>query len=202
MTTYRVNEIFYSLQGEGHHTGRAAVFVRFSGCNLKCPFCDTDFSSYQEMTLGNIMTAVSVWRHCGFVVLTGGEPSLQADDALVEALHQAGFYVAMETNGTHAVPQGIDWVTVSPKSPPSDSPTGERPEHINELKVIFDGKTTPRSLLPPLRESEGAPLLYLQPCDTGNPERNTLLTSQCVEYIKEHPEWRLSLQTHKILQIR
>lgn len=202
MTTYRINEIFYSLQGEGHHTGRAAVFVRFSGCNLKCPFCDTDFSSYQEMTLGNIMTAVSVWRHCGFVVLTGGEPSLQADDALVEALHQAGFYVAMETNGTHAVPQGIDWVTVSPKSPPSDSPTGERPERINELKVIFDGKTAPRSFLPPLRESEGAPLLYLQPCDTGNPERNTLLTSQCVEYIKEHPEWRLSLQTHKILQIR
>lgn len=147
MTTYRVNEIFYSLQGEGHHTGRAAVFVRFSGCNLKCPFCDTDFSSYQEMTLGNIMTAVSVWRHCGFVVLTGGEPSLQADDALVEALHQAGFYVAMETNGTRRTPGNRLGDGIA-QEPPSDSPTGERPERINELKVIFDGKTAPRSLLP------------------------------------------------------
>ena len=112
---YRVNEIFYSLQGEGRHTGRAAVFVRFSGCNLRCPFCDTDFAAYKPMAIADIMNAISPWSECGFVVLTGGEPSLQVDDALVEELHRAGFYVAVETNGTHALPDSVDWVTWSPK---------------------------------------------------------------------------------------
>ena len=107
MTTYRINEIFYSLQGEGRHTGRAAVFVRFSGCNLKCPFCDTDFKAYREMTVDDIIAAVSEWRACGFVVLTGGEPSLQVDEPLIEALHQEGFYIAIETNGTCPLPSTI-----------------------------------------------------------------------------------------------
>ena len=113
MKTYRINEIFYSLQGEGRHTGRAAVFVRFSGCNLKCPFCDTDFKAYRELTVDDIIAAVSEWRACGFVVLTGGEPSLQVDESLIEALHHEGFYIAIETNGTCPLPSAIDWVTLS-----------------------------------------------------------------------------------------
>ena len=103
--TYRINDIFYSLQGEGRHTGRAAVFIRFSGCNLRCPFCDTDFDSSRLMTADEIIDAIAPWMHCGFVVLTGGEPSLQVDTELVDKLHEAGLFIAMETNGTHAIAQ-------------------------------------------------------------------------------------------------
>ena len=195
---YRINEIFYSLQGEGRNTGRAAVFVRFSGCNLRCPFCDTDFKEYTEMTADEILETIRPWKRCGFVVLTGGEPSLQADDALVEALHHEGFYIAMETNGTHSVPEGIDWVTVSPKSPLQLPPKGERLARLDELKVVFDGEHSPLTThYSPLTTQK-----YLQPCDTGNEEQNRQIIQQCVEYIKEHPEWRLSLQTHKLIDIR
>jgi organic radical activating enzyme len=203
---YRINEIFYSLQGEGRNTGRAAVFIRFSGCNLRCSFCDTDFSSYTEMSSDDILEAIRPWKHCGFVVLTGGEPSLQVDDALVDALHREGFYLAMETNGTHAVPEGIDWVTVSPKVAPADFSKGERPQRMDELKVIWEpslnGKEEMPQVLKAWADKLTAPLLYLQPCDTGDKERNREIIQQCVEYIKEHPEWRLSLQTHKLIDIR
>ena len=207
---YRVNEIFYSLQGEGRNTGRAAVFIRFSGCNLRCSFCDTDFSSYTEMSSDDILEAIRPWKHCGFVVLTGGEPSLQVDDALVDALHREGFYLAMETNGTHAVPEGIDWVTVSPKVAPADFSKGERPQRIHELKVIWGPSPNPSlyggeempQVLKTWADMLTTPLLYLQPCDTGDKERNREIIQQCVEYIKEHPEWRLSLQTHKLIDIR
>ena len=211
---YRINEIFYSLQGEGRNTGRAAVFIRFSGCNLRCSFCDTDFSSYTEMSSDDILEAIRPWKHCGFVVLTGGEPSLQVDDALVDALHREGFCLAMETNGTHAVPEGIDWVTVSPKVAPADFSKGERPQRMDELKVIWEpswgpspnpslygGEEMPQ-VLKAWADKLTAPLLYLQPCDTGDKERNREIIQQCVEYIKEHPEWRLSLQTHKLIDIR
>ena len=194
---YRVNEIFYSLQGEGRNTGRAAVFIRFSGCNLRCSFCDTDFSSYTEMSSDDILEAIRPWKHCGFVVLTGGEPSLQVDDALVDALHREGFCLAMETNGTHAVPEGIDWVTVSPKIGHVKQAADVIVQRADELKVIFDETVNPSTLhLPP------STFHYLQPCDTGDKERNREIIQQCVEYIKEHPEWRLSLQTHKLIDIR
>ena len=119
---YRVNEIFYTLQGEGCHSGIPAVFVRFSGCNLRCPWCDTEFSDYTEMTAEEIVAeALSLYdipnERRRMVVLTGGEPSLQVDDALVEALHAAGFYICIETNGTRPLPAGIDWITCSPKLP-------------------------------------------------------------------------------------
>ena len=218
---YRINEIFYSLQGEGRNTGRAAVFIRFSGCNLRCPFCDTDFSSYTEMSGDDILEAIRPWKHCGFVVLTGGEPSLQVDDALVDALHREGFYLAMETNGTHAVPEGIDWVTVSPKIGHVKQAADVIVQRADELKVIwgpspnpslYGGEEIPQvlkawadKLTAPLHNREGleeGPLLYLQPCDTGDKERNREIIQQCVEYIKQHPEWRLSLQTHKLIDIR
>lgn len=190
----RVNDIFYSLQGEGYHTGRAAVFVRFAGCNLRCSFCDTEFDSYREMTADEIVTAISQYP-ARFVVLTGGEPTLQVDEAFVDLLHQHSFEVAMESNGTRPAPQNLDWLTVSPKRlrGKAKEDTGKRLP--DELKVIFDEDTDPETYLSTLH----APLLFLQPCDTGNAERNAVIINKCVDYIKEHPEWRLSLQTHKLV---
>ena len=116
----RVNNIFYSLQGEGRNTGRAAVFIRFAGCNLRCPFCDTEFESYREMSNEEIMAEVEAFSpQTSFIkpliVLTGGEPTLQVDEAFVDFLHQHGYEVAMESNGTRPAPQNLDWLTVSPK---------------------------------------------------------------------------------------
>jgi len=193
--TYRVNEIFYSLQGEGRHTGRAAVFVRFSGCNLRCPFCDTCFTGYQTMTAKDITNAIAPWADCGFVVLTGGEPSLQVDKRLVKRLHEAGFEVAMETNGTHAVAEGVDWVTLSPKTCFVEHPLPIVLDRADEVKVVFDGRHEPR-----VPEAIATPAyLCLQPCDTGNATTNRQLTAECIDYIKTHPQWHLSLQTHKMV---
>jgi len=128
----RINDIFYSLQGEGYNTGRAAVFVRFAGCNLRCPFCDTAFDTYREMTDDEILTEISSTSHLAprkpLVVLTGGEPTLQVDEAFVDLLHRHGFEVAMESNGTRPAPQNLDWLTVSPKL------RGERREERGESK--------------------------------------------------------------------
>lgn len=183
----RINHIFYSLQGEGHNTGRAAVFIRFAGCNLRCPFCDTEFESYQEMTDEDIIRAI-VDYPARFVVLTGGEPTLQVDEAFVDMLHQHGYEVAMESNGTHQAPANLDWLTVSPKG-------HTVVERCHELKVVF------RNADSVIDHGVGADYYYLQPCDTGDVEQNKAITNACVEYIKEHPEWRLSLQTHKLINI-
>lgn len=200
---YRVNEIFYSLQGEGRNTGRAAAFVRFAGCNLRCPFCDTEFDSYDLLTAQDIVDAILPFGS-RFVVLTGGEPTLQVDEAFVELLHRHGFEVAMESNGTRPAPTNIDWLTVSPKLAPGQAyrPVGER--RPDELKVVFDEDTPAQlpALLQCITAGESLPLLYLQPCDTGNGQRNARIVAACIDYIKEHPEWRLSLQTHKLTGIR
>ena len=194
----RINDIFYSLQGEGYNTGRAAVFVRFAGCNLRCPFCDTEFDTYREMTDEEIIAAVEAYP-ARFIVLTGGEPTLQVDEAFVDLLHQHGFEVAMESNGTHPAPQNLDWLTVSPKSLPP-TPSRKKGRTPNELKVIF---TSPEDVeqqsawLPLLQEGAGV-RLYLQPCDTGDARRNAIIIERCIDYIKTHPQWRLSLQTHKL----
>lgn len=180
----RVNDIFYSIQGEGRNTGRAAVFVRFSGCNLKCPFCDTEYASYREMTDEDIVG--EMLRHpARLAVLTGGEPTLQVDDAFVDMLHGHGYEVAMETNGMRRPPGGVDWVVCSPK---------ERVElsRCDELKCVFDGAT------PPSDHGIEAEYYYLQPCDTGDERENERITAACVRYVMEHPRWRLSLQTHKL----
>ena len=193
----RINDIFYSIQGEGHNTGRAAVFIRFAGCNLRCGFCDTEFDTYREMTDEEIMAAIEDYP-ARFVVLTGGEPTLQADEAFVDLLHQHGFEVAMESNGTRPAPQNLDWLTVSPKI--RGTWYEVRGTRIpDELKIIFDEDTNPEAYLAP-RTSHLAPrYLYLQPCDTGDAERNAMIINRCVDYIKEHPQWRLSLQTHKLV---
>ena len=192
----RINDIFYSLQGEGHNTGRAAVFVRFAGCNLRCSFCDTEFDTYREMSDEEILAAISGYP-ARFVVLTGGEPTLQVDEAFIELLHQHGYEVAMESNGTRPAPRDLDWLTVSPKV--GSEKLEVRSEKVaDELKVVFDETTAPESYLS-LLTSHFSPLLYLQPCDTGDVVRNEAIIARCVEYIKEHPWWRLSLQTHKLV---
>ncbi len=186
---YKVNDIFYSLQGEGHHVGRAAVFVRFAGCNLRCPFCDTEFDSFQEMTEKEILKVISPYPS-RFVVLTGGEPTLQVDESLVDLFHQKGYTVAMESNGTHAAPQNIDWLTVSPKYAKLEQLT------CNELKLVFTEANKVNDY------GVKAEYYFLQPCDTGNVQRNALILNSCVDYIKSHPQWQLSLQMHKLIGIQ
>ncbi len=227
MKSYRVNHIFYSLQGEGYNTGRAAVFVRFAGCNLRCPFCDTQFDSFTEMTVDDIIatmtTVIAASTHDGanpartatialpqtsrlLAVLTGGEPTLQVDETLVERLHAEGYEVAMESNGTRPAPRNLDWLTVSPKSIPL--PFHKEGKKADELKVVFDEHTNPDTFLSSLfsfhthnGEDYLQPWLFLQPCDTGDTERNAAIMETCVDYIKQHPQWRLSLQTHKLIGI-
>ncbi len=185
---YRINDIFYSLQGEGHNVGRPAVFVRFAGCNLRCPFCDTEFDTFKEMSDGDILAAVSSYPS-HFIVLTGGEPTLQVDEQFVDLLHQHGYTVAMESNGTRPAPANLDWLTVSPKN-------SSLQQHVcQELKLVFTDpdKVSDRGIQ--------ADYYYLQPCDTGRQEENQQILARCIEYIKSHPQWRLSLQTHKLIGI-
>ena len=191
-----VNEIFYSLQGEGANTGRSAVFVRFAGCNLKCPFCDTQHQKGKQMTEADIVLAVGKYP-CDFVVLTGGEPTLQLNQNLIDKLKAKGYEIAIETNGTRPLGvTGIDWVVVSPKADFVEDARLQI-EKINEMKVIFDGKHDPQRWL-----LYCADVYYLQPCDTGNPRRNDLITAKCIDYIQRRGPWRLSLQTQKILRIK
>ena len=198
----RINDIFYSLQGEGRNVGRAAVFVRFAGCNLRCAFCDTEFDSYREMTDEDILSAIADYP-ARFVVLTGGEPTLQVDEAFVDLLHSHGYEVAMESNGTRPAPRNLDWLTISPKGAhPQPLPKEGEWRIPDEIKIVFEENTDPeviRSQNPSLGEGQGVG--FLQPCDTGDPERNRRITAACVAYIKAHPEWRLSLQTHKLIGI-
>ncbi len=195
---YRVNDIFYSLQGEGHNTGRAAVFIRFAGCNLRCSFCDTEFDTYREMTAEEIVASISTYS-ARFTVLTGGEPTLQVDEAFVDLLHQHGFEVAMESNGTRPAPNNLDWLTVSPKISGEKWKVESGWRLPDEVKVVFDEDTVPETYLPSPSTLRLSPILYLQPCDTGNAERNAIIINRCIDYIKEHPQWRLSLQTHKLI---
>ncbi|MBO4582003.1 MAG: radical SAM protein [Bacteroidales bacterium] len=197
-----VNEIFYSLQGEGYNTGMPAVFVRFSGCNLHCPFCDTDFSSGTPVSEEDIKKEVAKYR-APLVVITGGEPALQLTESLVNLLHSIGKTVAVETNGTLALPKNADWVTLSPK----DMYLGKKAcpvlKEADEIKIVFDGTTGPiiqnyiskyQNILVKHR--------FIQPCDTGNAAKNAEIIKKTIEFCKANPEWRLSLQTHKILNIK
>lgn len=198
----KVNEIFYSLQGEGFNTGTPAIFVRLSGCNLNCPFCDTDHIYGKEMTEGEIIEEVSRYK-ASMVVITGGEPALQLTESLVEMLHLLGKTVAVETNGTVELPKNVDWITLSPK----DVFLGEKAKPVlkyaDELKLVFDGeKGRDGSQSVSSYANITVSYRFLQPCDTGDASKNKEIIQKTIEYCKEHPEWRLSLQTHKILNIR
>ena len=200
----KVNEIFYSLQGEGHYTGTPAVFVRFAGCNLRCWFCDTDFEKGDEMSEDEIVEAVLQYP-TRYVVITGGEPTLQITASLCDKLHAHGLYLMMETNGTRPLPEGcqIDWITCSPKL--IDVEEGMRKlatirlRHIDELKVVFEDSPTQDMAL---YEQIPATEYRLQPCDTQDPLCNQAILNKTIKYILQHPKWKLSLQTHKILNVR
>ncbi len=210
--TYSVKEIFYTLQGEGGQAGRPAVFCRFSGCNLwtgreedraraVCRFCDTDFVGTDGQGGGKFATADALadaiaarWpaddtRGRRYVVCTGGEPLLQLDTPLIEALHARGFEVAVETNGTQPAPPGLDWICVSPKAgAPLVLTAGD------ELKLVYPQLEA----LPERFEGLAFKHFFLQPMDSPQREANT---RAAVAYCMKHPQWRLSLQTHKILGI-
>lgn len=190
----RVNEIFYSLQGEGRFTGTPAVFLRLSGCNLKCPFCDTEHEDGVEMQPAEIISEILKYpsRH---IVITGGEPSLQLDRDFVERLHLHGYFVQVETNGVKRLPDNVDWITCSPKYKPICY------DEVQEIKCVYEGKEFEEKILGLFR-SVRAEVYYLQPCDVNNPERNAEILAGCIDFIKAHPEWKLSLQTHKMLHIR
>lgn len=191
MKSYRVNDIFYSLQGEGAQSGRPAVFVRFSGCNLCCPFCDTDFHNGTDMSDDEILRRLADYP-TRYVVLTGGEPSLQVDDSLIQLLHQAGYTVAIETNGTRLLPDGIDWVTLSPKEGGTVVLT-----RADELKIVYTGQDVER-----YAQTIDAPHHFLQPCARAVDSIVTDNREAVVDYCLSHPHWRLSLQIHKILHIQ
>lgn len=211
---YSVKEVFYTLQGEGLHAGRAAVFCRFSGCNLWngkesgrqsaiCQFCDTDFVGTDgdnggKYSATELATKVaSVWRdgRLGtggepYLVCTGGEPLLQLNGQLIDEFHKAGFEIAIETNGTIEVPSGIDWVTVSPKAKAELVVTGG-----DEIKLVFPQvENSPSDF-----ESLGFDHFFLQPMDGPNAEENT---SAATRFCLSNPKWRLSLQTHKLLGLQ
>ena len=195
---YRINEIFYSLQGEGFHAGTPAVFVRFSGCNLRCAFCDTQHQAGKVMSLQEIVDEVNKYPNAPLLVLTGGEPSLFIDEAFVTELKQkTGKFVTIETNGTRLLPSNLDWVTLSPKS----AFEGGDMEpcaltQCDELKVVFLGQD--------LAQYDGIEAKYrlLQPCFCEDEMQRKANMKACVEMVMQNPNWRLSLQIHRVLNIR
>lgn len=207
---YSVKEIYYTLQGEGYHTGRPAVFIRFSGCNLWtghekdrsgaiCDWCDTDFVGTNGINGGKfsvkeiINIINSQWKGNvlsePYVVCTGGEPLLQMDEALIKAIHKAGFEIGLETNGTMIPPDGIDWVCVSPKAN-ADLIL----KNGNELKVVYPQC----GMNPRVHEKLKFDHFYIQPMDGINQTENI---KRSEKFVLDHPKWKLSLQTHKILGI-
>lgn len=210
--TYSVKEMFPTLQGEGLQAGCAAVFLRFAGCNLWsglekdrasaiCQFCDTDFVGVDGTHGGKFASAQALatqasrlWPSSSsqnkLIVCTGGEPLLQLDDALIAALHQEGFRVAIETNGTITAPAGIDWICVSPKA---GAPLVQ--QHGDELKLVYPQTDA----MPERFDSLGFKHFLLQPMDGPNRAENT---RKAIEYCMAHPQWRLSVQTHKMIGIR
>ena len=208
--SYAVKEIFYTLQGEGAHAGRPAVFCRFAGCNLwsgreadragaTCDFCDTDFVGIDGPGGGRFATAVDLaaavkaaWPAAAgggipYVVCTGGEPLLQLDAAAVDALHAAGFEVAVETNGTQPAPPNIDWICVSPKAR-----AAVRLRRGDELKLVYPQRTAPPEDFDGLEFTHR----FLQPMDGPMLREHT---AAAAAYCLAHPRWRLSLQTHKLI---
>lgn len=195
---YRVNEIFYSLQGEGVRAGEPSLFLRFSNCNLACAKethgfdCDTEFESGRWMELPEIVDELArLSEDCRWVVLTGGEPALQVDRALIDGLHEAGYRLAIETNGSRELPDGLDWITVSPKV----AEHAIRQRTADEVKYVRGyGQAIPETVVEARHR-------LISPAFSGlEVEPRTL--EWCIELVRDHPDWRLSVQQHKIWRVR
>lgn len=195
----RINEIFYSLQGEGYYAGTPAIFIRFAGCNLNCDFCDTNHQSIREYTHDEILREIAKYAPCDRVILTGGEPTLQLTAEFIDLLVNNGYFVNIETNGTRELPPmcAVHWVVCSPKFEFCKN-ADIKLDWIDELKVVYRGKEQDMSIY----ENIEATYRYLQPCDTGDEATNKRIIKEAIEFIKQNPEWKLSLQTQKILSIR
>ena len=196
---YSVNEIFYSIQGEGQRAGTANIFIRFSGCNLQCKRetegfdCDTEFTSGRKLTAAEIVNIChQIAPQATAIILTGGEPSLQVDEQLIAALKKENFFLAIETNGTTALPAGIDWVTVSPKT--AEHTLRQKTAH--EVKYVrAEHQAIPKPSI------EALHYLISPACQSDGSYRRADL-QWCVNLVKENPKWKLSLQTHKLLEVR
>ena len=207
---YSIKELYYTIQGEGHHTGKPAIFLRFSGCNLWsglekdretaiCRFCDTDFWGTDGVN-GGKYTVDDLAKSCRdlwpkestqrpFIVCTGGEPLLQLDTDLIKALHDVGFFIAIESNGTLPIPHGIDWICISPKAKADLKVTSG-----HELKVVYPQAGTNLDKLKEYNFEH----YFLQPLDDENQDENI---KECIAFCLKNPQWKLSLQTHKLLGI-
>jgi len=190
----KVKEIFYSLQGEGGRQGAASIFIRLSGCNLECDFCDTDFSGGEVMTWGKILLAIREFP-CQWIVWTGGEPTLQLTDKCLLFFKKAGYFQAIESNGYNCLSELLDYTVVSPK--------GQK-DYVSEINPQVD------EIRLPVRANDSIPLIeslpkaeyyFLSPVFTDNQAETKANINYCVEQVKKHPEWRLSLQVHKWIGI-
>lgn len=197
---YSLNEIFFSIQGEGRNTGMPAWFIRFAECNLECPWCDTDYSIKLNMDELDIVEHISSVNECKNVILTGGEPSLQNLKPLLLRLKVGNYYVAIETNGTKPLLQYrieglLDWVTVSPKQLPIEVNC-----LIDEIKVVWPSAIMEKPGIFTYLEEIPAKYYYIQPLDDKSKGLGRSL-NEAVEIVKTHPKWRLSVQLHKILEL-
>lgn len=189
-----VNEIFYSLQGEGGRTGQASIFIRLAKCNLACNFCDTDYERGVKMTLEEVLGEIEGWP-CKWIVWTGGEPTLQLTDEVVAFFKERGYYQAIETNGTRRVPIGIDYITCSPK---------QHFEKVRELIPVVDELRFPIQKGDPLPDITILPRTerYLLSPIFDDQQMIPENVAYCISLVRQHPEWALSLQTHKLIGIR
>ena len=195
-----VNEIFYSLQGEGGQSGMAMCFVRLSHCNLSCPYCDTEFAAFQELLPEAILQALQAYPTHN-LLWTGGEPTLSIDEEVIDFFRRHGYRQSIETNGTRPVPPGLDWVTVSPKPEAFPLLKTNFPSGVNEWRFPFGaGAPLPPSItaLPPAQCYCLSPIIEAD--EVINSTHQTL--QACMDYIMQHPEWRLSIQLHKLLGFR
>lgn len=195
----KIKEIFQSIQGEGCNTGVPAIFVRFSGCNLRCDFCDTDHEHGTWMSDDEIIKEIRKYP-AELIVLTGGEPSLFIDEEFILKLKETDKTIAIETNGTHELPEGIDWITVSPKMGMSSSGDATvRWDVADEVKVVDVGQDLEQYFK--LKCVKGGTTMLLQPCYVEDPEQREKNTRRTIQRVLEDPRWRLSLQTHRYLGI-
>jgi 7-carboxy-7-deazaguanine synthase len=187
-----INEIFHSLQGEGGRVGLATAFIRLAGCNLHCKFCDTEFTEQTAMSFNEIIDKISDY-HTTWITWTGGEPTLQLNDNIIELFKKAGYKQAIESNGTLPIPHGLDYVTISPKGKQIAQNV-----HINEYRLIYTEDTLPYTILSYTGKADA---IFLSPAFNNN-EPNYKLIQKAVNLCKKYPQIRLSVQMHKLINIK